>query len=151
MTPVIWRKAGPRYGRRMSAPDDIQRVATALTRPRAGHVDRLERARQGMAAGSGEVARQLGIFLDRVADLTTDELRELYDETFRETAVSDVSSLASRLVHVRTSEADARVALDVLAPALDRLEANRNPFSHVVRALCCALLAKAQHVSRAPL
>jgi len=127
----------------MTARDDIQRVAMALTRPRAGHLDRLERARHAMAAKSGEVARQLGVFVDRVEDLTIDELRELYDETFRDTALADVQPLAARLARAPATGAEARTAVNALALALDRLEANRNPFSHVVRALCCALLAHA--------
>jgi len=134
----------------MTARDDIQRVASALTRPRAGHVERLERARSAMAAGSGEVARQLGVFVDRVGDLTTEEFRELYDETFQEPALADVQALAVRLARGPATLADARAAVNSLAPALDRLEANRNPFSHVVRALCCALLTRANHEPRTP-
>ena len=98
-----------------------------------------------MAAESGEVARQLDVFVDRVGDLTTEELRELYDETFREPALADVHVLAARLARGPATVAEARAAVNSLAPALDRLDANRNPFSHVVRALCCALLARANH------
>ena len=121
----------------MTARDDIQRVAAALARPRAGHVERLERARSAMAAESGEVARQLDVFVDRVGDLTT--------EAFREPALADVHVLAARLARGPATVAEARAAVNSLAPALDRLDANRNPFSHVVRALCCALLARANH------
>lgn len=131
----------------MTARDDIQRVAAALTRPRSGHVERLERARHEMAAESGEVARQLGVFVDRVADLTLDELRELHDETFREQAMTGVQSVAAQLAHHSVSAEDARAAVNVLAPALERLEANRNPFAHVMLALCCALLARASRAS----
>jgi nitrate reductase assembly molybdenum cofactor insertion protein NarJ len=129
----------------MTARDDIQRVAAALARPRAGHIERLEQARSAMAAESGEVARQLDVFVDRVGDLTTEELRELYDETFQEPALADVHVLAARLARDPATVAEARAAVNSLAPALDRLEAHRNPFSHVVRALCCALLARANH------
>ena len=96
-----------------------------------------------MAAGSGEVARQLGVFVDRVADLTLDELRELHDETFRGPAMTDVQSVAHQLVQHSATAAEARAAVNVLAPALERLEANRNPFAHVVLALCCTLLTRA--------
>jgi len=98
-----------------------------------------------MAAESGEVVRQLDVFVDRVGDLTTEELRELYDETFREPALADVQALAARLARGPATAADARAAVNSLAPVLDRLEAHRNPFSHVVRALCCALLTRVSH------
>jgi hypothetical protein len=92
----------------MTARDDIQRVAAALARPRAGHIERLERARSAMAAESGEVARQLDVFVDRVGDLTTEELRELYEETFREPALADVHVLAARLARDPATVAEAR-------------------------------------------
>ena len=126
----------------MTARDDVQRVAATLERPRAGYRERFERARQGLKMGSGEIGRQLGLFSDRIGELTLDELRELYDETFGRPPLTGVGLLASRLAREPASRDDDREAVDALAPVLDRLEADRNPFSHVVRALCCVLLVR---------
>lgn len=127
----------------MAARDDVQRVAAALARPRTGYLKRVKADGTAIAARSGEVARQLGVFADRIADLTIAELRELHQETFGEGALENTGALAIRLARHRTDAADARLALDVLARVLDRLEADRNPFAYVVRALCCVLMARA--------
>jgi hypothetical protein len=119
MTAVICIDQMSAYRRVMTARDDIQRLAAMLERPGDDHLARIEGAQHTIAGalGSGESARQLGVFAERIADLT------------------------SR----RTTCAEARASLNALAPALDRLEADRNPFAYVVRALCCALLARASH------
>ena len=143
MTAVIGRSGSSGYRHSMAARDDVQRVAAALERPCAGYMERLQRARMAMTMRSGEVARQLSVFADRIGDLTLDELRELHDETFQHAALASVEPLAVQLVRRPTSCADARAAVNALAPMLDRLEADRNPFAHVVRALCCLLLARA--------
>lgn len=127
----------------MAARDDVQRVAAALARPRTGYLKRVKADGTAIAARSGEAARQLGVFADRIADLTIAELRELHQETFGEGALENTGALAIRLARHRTDAADARLALDVLARVLDRLEADRNPFAYVVRALCCVLMARA--------
>lgn len=145
MTAVIGGSIRASYRRRMAARDDIQRLAAVLKRPGASHVAPLCDAQRAIAKGSGEAARQLGVFIDRVAELTSDELRELHDETFGEAPLRAVPAAAERLARGRASEADARASLDMLAPALEQLEADRNPFAYVVRALCCALLTRASH------
>ena len=126
----------------MLARDDIQAVAAALKRPRAGYVEQIVRARMAAAGRSGEAARQLEVFVDRIGDLTIDEIRELHDETFRRGSLTEIGPVAVCLVRRPASAADARAALNVLAPALDQLEGNRNPFAYVVRALCCLLMAR---------
>jgi hypothetical protein len=147
MTAVICIDQMSAYRRVMTARDDIQRLAAMLERPGDDHLARIEGAQHTIAGalGSGESARQLGVFAERIADLTTDELGELHDETFTTAALAEVPRLASRLASRRTTCAEARASLNALAPALDRLEADRNPFAYVVRALCCALLARASH------
>jgi nitrate reductase assembly molybdenum cofactor insertion protein NarJ len=127
----------------MAARDDIQRVAAALERPRRGYVKRLEQTRRALAARSSDAAHQLGMFADRVAELTIDELGELYDETFRADEAA-IAPLVQRLVRARTLRLDASAALMALAPLLDRLEAERNPHAHAVRALCCVLRRSAR-------
>jgi nitrate reductase assembly molybdenum cofactor insertion protein NarJ len=126
----------------MTGRDDVQRVAAALKRPSGGYLERLDQARAGTAAHSLEVARHLGLFADRIGDLTVEELRELHAETFGRGALARIEGLVHRLARRHTGSDDARVAVNVLAPLLDRLEADRNPFAHVVRALCCLLLAR---------
>jgi len=126
----------------MAARDEIQRIAAALERPRPGYLDRLTDAHVAAASCSVEAARQLGVFLDRIRELTLDELRELHDETFGHGAMAGVRYVALGLVRHPASRADARAALGALTPVLDRLDADRNPFAYVVRALCCLLLAR---------
>jgi nitrate reductase assembly molybdenum cofactor insertion protein NarJ len=121
--------------------DDIQSVAAALARPRAGYLRRLDAARHLMAARSVEASRQLEVFVDRVGDLTPEELRELYVETFRGEALV-VRRLLARLIRTRTDGAEAGAAMAALGPLLERLDAERNPFAYIVRSLCCLLLLR---------
>lgn len=124
----------------MAARDDIQEVAAALMRPRSGYVARLEQAQRAIHARSGEASNQLGLFVERIADLTLEELCELHDETYRGDVT--IGPLVDRLVHERTGSAAADEALATLAPLLDRLESERNPYVCVLRALCCLLLLR---------
>ena len=124
----------------MTARDDVQHVAALLVKPRAGYVRRVDAARAALSPQACEALRQLGMFVDRVGDLSTDELRELYDETFRRGRPTAVEPLAARLARRPTGSDDAREALRELTPLLERLDADRNPFAHVVRSLCCRLL-----------
>jgi len=128
------------YRRDMAARDDVQRVASTLTRPREGYVKRVQAARVGMTSRSGEAARQMGVFIDRISELRTDELCELYDETFGQSVLEKAQALIARLVQRHTGGSEARVALEALTPILDRLEADRNPYVYLVRALCFVLL-----------
>jgi hypothetical protein len=125
----------------MPAADDIARVAAALQRPRAGYLRRLDEARRLMTPRSGEASRQLEIFAERVGDLTAEELRELYDETFRGEAPA-VRRLLGRLVRTGTDGPGADAAVNALEPLLERLDAERNPLAHVVRSLCFLLLQR---------
>jgi hypothetical protein len=122
--------------------DDIQLVATALLKPRADYVPRLVGAREALATRSVDVARQLGVFLDRISDLNVEELRELHRETFSGPSSAELSTTAGRLVADPASGLDARRAIGVLTLALSRLDGDRNPFAYVVRALCLLLLAR---------
>ena len=151
MTVVIGWMSGHAYAHVMPVADDIQRVAALLQRPRTGYLRRLDETRQMLAARSGEVSRQLEIFADRVGDLTAEELRELYDETFRGEA-SAIRRLLGRLVRTRTEGAAAAAAVSALEPSLERLDAERNPLAYVVRSLCCLLLLRVTtpHVEKSP-
>lgn len=82
------------------------------------------------------------MFVDRVAELSTAELQELHDETFGR--AGEAPAIALRLARHRTGAVEARVALDAFTRVLDHLDADRNPFALVVRALCCVLLARAR-------
>ena len=144
MTAVIGASSDDDYRHHVPARDDIQRVAAALDKPRKAYMKQLETLRTELVARSGEAARQLYLFADRVGELTLEEIRELYDATFLPETLTDIGPLSSRLSGRSTSGADARAALTTLVPMLDRLEADRNPFAHVLRALCC-LLVRASH------
>ena len=121
--------------------DDIQQVAAALGRPGAGYLRRLDEARQMIASRSIEASRQLEVFLNRVGDLTADELRELYAETFRGESPA-VRRLLVRLARTRTGDEESGAAVAALGRLLERLEAERNPFAYVVRSLCCLMLLR---------
>jgi nitrate reductase assembly molybdenum cofactor insertion protein NarJ len=127
----------------MRVADDIQRVAAMLQRPRPTYLRRLDETLQMLAGRSFEVSRQLEIFADRVGDLTAEELRELYDETFRQED-SAMRRTLGRLVRTRTDDAGAGAAVTALQPFLARLDAERNPLAHVVRSLCWLLLQRLQ-------
>ena len=126
----------------MAAREDVQRVAAALERPRAGYVKRVQAARNAVAPHACEAVRQLGLFVDRIDDLSTEELRELYDETFRRDPSTRIEPLVARLTRRPTDATEAQDALRELTPLLERLDTDRNPFAHVVLALCCRLLAR---------
>lgn len=123
----------------MPGTDDIERVAAALDRSRDGDLRCLDEVRSGLR--SVEASRQLEIFVERVGDLTAEELRELYAETFHGETSSDRRLLAG-LVRTPTDAAEAGVAVEALGSLLARLEAERNPFAYVVRSLCCLLLLR---------
>lgn len=139
MTVVIGGMPRGGYAHDMAGADEIQLVAAALQRPRRGYLRRLDGVRQMMT--TGEASRQLEIFADRIADLTLEELRELYDETFRD-EVSAVQRLIERLVQTRTDGAEADAAVSALEPLLQRLDDERNPLAYAVRSLCCLLLQR---------
>ena len=143
MTAVIGASPPGDYRRGMTARDDVRRLAAVLRRPGTSDVASLRNAQQAMTKASGEAARQLGVFVERVADLTADELRELHDETFATGRLAGVLPVVERLIRGSGSSAERDAGLDALAPALECLEADRNPYAYVVRALCCALLARA--------
>jgi nitrate reductase assembly molybdenum cofactor insertion protein NarJ len=142
MTAVIGGSRGRTYRRDVAARDELQRVASALERPRAGYVKRVQAARSAVAPYACEAVRQLGFFVDRIGDLSTEELRELYDETFRRDPSPRIEPLVARLTRRATDAAEAQDALRELTPLLEHLDADRNPFAYVVRALCCRLLTR---------
>ena len=127
----------------MRVADDIQRVAALLLRPRPTYLRRLDEALKMLARRSIEVSRELEIFADRVGDLTAEELRELYDETFRHEDPAILRTLG-RLARTRTDDAAAGTAVSAVKPLLARLDAERNPLAHVVRSLCWLLLQRLQ-------
>jgi len=143
MTAVIASHLTTGYLHEMAAKDDIQWVAAALERPTIGYVKRLAQTQRTMAARSGEASRQLGVFIDRIADLTIEELRELHDETFRADEAT-IRPLVERLVRRQTSCLEASAALTTFAGLLARFESERNPHAYVVRALCVVLLGRAR-------
>ena len=134
----------------MAARDGIRRVASILRAPGAAYASEVEAARRAAAAEAVDAGRQMGVFADRIAGLTVAELIELHDETFRRPPLASIGPLAEWLVHAQPDAAGARTALDALAPVLDRLEGERNPYSYALKALCCLLLMRATGASAQP-
>jgi nitrate reductase assembly molybdenum cofactor insertion protein NarJ len=124
----------------MSDASSLRAVATVLERPAGDYGVRLAQAGRAAGRRSIEAARQLDVFASRVADLSVEELQELYDETFAAGRASAVADVAHAMTHAGRAPGRCE-AIDVLAPALVRLDADRNPFAYVVKALCCLLLS----------
>jgi nitrate reductase assembly molybdenum cofactor insertion protein NarJ len=124
----------------MAAMHDFEQLATVMVRPDDGYLDRVEALRESLATRHGEAARQLGAFTARLAGLSVDELQELFDETFDARAAAAVSALGHYLAHAGGTV----TVLDVL-PMVERLlpalEADRNPFVYLFKAVCCLVLA----------
>lgn len=139
MTSVIGALPGSRYVQGMAAKHDFEQLATVMIRPDDGYLDRVEALRESLVSRHGEAARQLGAFSARLAGMSIDELQELFDETFDARAAGAVHALGNLLAHV----GDAVSVLDVL-PTLERLlpalEADRNPFVYLFKAVCCLIL-----------
>ena len=92
--------------------------------------------------GAAVPTRQFGEFVRRVSDLSLDEFKELYDETFPHGCPLDVAALTQPAT-TPSLPSEAREALDIAILMLERLEHARNPFAWLVRALCCLLLNEA--------
>lgn len=82
-----------------------------------------------------EAAEQVSRFTERIADLSPEERRELFDETFgRPATAEDRRRLVSLLDGSATPEAgpDVWAVIDRLGAALMR---DRNPYHHLIAAL----------------
>ena len=84
-----------------------------------------------------EAAEQVARFSERIADLSPDERRELFEETFgsgRQVAAADRQRLASLLDPLSSEDAGPE-----LWPLIDRLGArlvrDRNPYRHLIAAI----------------
>jgi nitrate reductase assembly molybdenum cofactor insertion protein NarJ len=117
-------------------------LALLLVRPGSGYRRQLAAAGRAFESVGGEGARQFGEFVRRVSDLSLDEFKELYDETFPHGCPLDVAALTQPAT-TPSLPSEAREALDIAILMLERLEHARNPFAWLVRALCCLLLNEA--------
>jgi hypothetical protein len=135
----------------MTTLDDIQRVAAVLERPGIGYQRRLGRTPRAIAPRSGEAARQLGVFASRIEALSIEELRELYDETFRGAELSSVGALASTLVRRRPIALE-RARRSMRSPRHSIASTPIATLSRTPSARCaaCCWLAPARGVSSAP-
>jgi nitrate reductase assembly molybdenum cofactor insertion protein NarJ len=140
MTAVIGGLPPAGYRRCMARQDAAASVAAVLQRPDEGFLAALADARAAASSQSVEASRQLEVFAGRIGDLALDELRELYDETFAQPATAGVVPRARQVASAVPRGAALREDIGVLAAAIDRLDADRNPFAYAARALCCLLL-----------
>ncbi len=111
-----------------------------MVRPDDRYLDRVDAIRDALADRQGEAARQLGVFATRLAGLSAEELQELFDETFDRDRAAALGALAARFAEGRGEAAglDSLVFIEHLLPAL---EADRNPFVYLFKAVCCLVLA----------
>jgi hypothetical protein len=152
-----------------------QRSATLLGllgrlagRPGEDHPELLERCRDapGLPAEAGRFLTQ---FADRIGDLSVDERRELYEETLAVVEPRGQGSANGSLVPVSMlgalDEALRRVAevphaaadpllLEHVLPAIERvlpsLEAARNPFALLLKAICFVVLDRLRAAETRP-
>jgi hypothetical protein len=125
----------------MEARFNLRLLAPLVSRPTAGYQAQVERARIDAVARHPEAARPLGLFGDRLKDLAADELDELYGETF---TLSDQAALADAAGVFLAGETggQAILTLPVFERLLPGLDAARNPFTLLFKALCCLLIAE---------
>jgi nitrate reductase assembly molybdenum cofactor insertion protein NarJ len=114
---------------------DIRLVADLLRPPTASYLAQLEAVMRG---SSGEASRHFGMFADRVRDLTTEELQEVYQESF---APAERATLAAAAEGLALPAPATEHVLKRLQDLLPPLEARRNPFAVLFKATCCLLLA----------
>jgi nitrate reductase assembly molybdenum cofactor insertion protein NarJ len=133
----------------MAATDDLERLAAAMVRPGEGYLDRIEQLREALAGRHGEASRQLGAFTARLAGLSIDELQELFDETFDDRAARALIALSRQLTQApdRVPVLGLLLTIEHLLPAL---EADRNPFVYLFKAICCVVLARPASGSPTP-
>jgi len=125
----------------MHAPFNLRLLAPLVTRPAADYHARLDRARAEAATPHPEAARHMGLFGDRLTDLTTEELDELYRETFTSAEQAALADAAELFV-AGSDGHRAVLALPVFEQLLPSLAAARNPFTLLFKALCCLLIAE---------
>ena len=125
----------------MLAADALHQLAMVLKPPEADYLSLIERTQSAIAPASTDAARHLEVFVRRIQDLSPDELMELYDETFSGD-LSPARDLAATLATTPLANEEIVSVSTVLTSLLKRLEADRNPFAVVVRALCLVLAAE---------
>jgi hypothetical protein len=132
----------------MTVPIDsslLRQLGQALEAPRPGYHAAVEALAEALAPVRLDAARMVRGFANRVVDLGTPELEELFSQTFERPPLQNdrPAEVLRRLSYV-----DADVQPDfvarVAAPALDRalavLEPERNPFALLVKAAYCLVL-----------
>jgi hypothetical protein len=123
---------------------DAAALAGLMSPPMPGYLGLIDRMRAGPplangAPGGSDATRHFGQFADRVQDLDDDELKELYEVSF---VPADALALRHAAHQVRQHGCQAcPYALPVLQRLLAPLEAARNPFAPLFKALCCVMLA----------
>ncbi len=119
-----------------------------LTRPGPAFSQALARAMEDGVLPLA-VAKRIAPFHERVADLSADELQELYDETFGQVNVSatPLRGAGTRVAELLSASASAPAgrgeATAELCDLVERVEAAltaaRNPYSHVFSGLAVLL------------
>jgi nitrate reductase assembly molybdenum cofactor insertion protein NarJ len=121
------------------------RLVADLLRPPTG--DYLAQLEAAARVSPGEASRHFGLFADRVRDLTTEELQEVYRESFAPAETAALAAAAEGLaLPAPATEHVLRRLQDLLPP----LEARRNPFALLFKATCCYLLACDRKAPPAP-
>lgn len=116
-------------------PLNARLVADLLRPPGPEYLAHLEAVTR---VSSGEASRHFGLFADRVRDLTTEELQEVYRESF---APADAAALEAAAEGLALAAPATEHVLRRLQELLPTLEARRNPFALLFKATCCYLLA----------
>ena len=121
---------------RRPSPVDVDLLAALLRPPDERYLALVERARLEAVPIAPEAARHLQHFAERVRALDEAELEELYRESFL-----PADAVALRHAADQMRQWGGGRALPVLERLLGPLEAARNPFAVLFKAICFALPA----------
>ena len=123
-------------------PFDPALIGALLRPPDQGYLARIDRARHEATAVSLDAARHFGAFAERVHELDEAEFEELFRESF---APADAVALRRAAEQIDRGGWLARHdVLPILGRLLAPLDAARNPFAVLFKAICMLLLAGGQ-------
>jgi nitrate reductase assembly molybdenum cofactor insertion protein NarJ len=118
---------------------DVDLLAALLRAPGQDYLALVERMRLEVAGVAPEAARHFGMFAERVRELDEAELEELYRESFGPADAVALRHAAGQMPVAGCGGCgDALQELERLLPAL---EAARNPFAVLFKAIVVLLIA----------
>lgn len=137
------------------APDPLEMLATLFERPDEAYLGRVNDLVESLGGPHPVAGRQLTDFVGRLEGLTGAELRELHAQSF-DCGEDPRPSTVQVLGRLKFVEPDirpgyvARVVVPTLERDLSRLDEQRNPFSHLLKATLAVALPVARSLLGLP-